>query len=43
MEPTTMDGFEVTLEIHVEELEEKNAPGDLVWPFPGAGLGAWAR
>jgi hypothetical protein len=33
MEPKNIEGFE--LEIKVEELEERIAPGELVWPFPG--------
>ena len=41
MEPKNIEGLEVELEIYVEDLEEKNAPGDLVWPFPGGG--GWGR
>ncbi len=35
MEPKNIEGFELELEIKVEELEERIAPGELVWPFPG--------
>ena len=28
-------GFELDLELEIEELEELIAPGELVWPFPG--------
>ncbi len=35
MESKKFEGFEV--EIVVEELEDKVAPGWLVWPFPGGG------
>ena len=37
MEPKNIEGFELELEIKVEELEQKIAPGELVWPFPGGG------
>ena len=40
MEPKN-EGFELELEIKVEELEQKIAPGELVWPFPGGG--GWGR
>jgi hypothetical protein len=47
MEPMKFEGFEVELEIEVEELEPKIAPGDLVWPFGddkgGKGGGKWGR
>ena len=39
MEPKNIEGFELELEIKVEELEERIAPGELVWPFPGGGKG----
>ena len=36
MEPKDIiKGFELDLELEIEELEEKIAPGELVWPFPG--------
>ena len=35
MEPKNIEGFELELEINVEELEQRIAPGELVWPFPG--------
>lgn len=41
MEPKN-NGLELELEINVEELEQKIAPGDLVWPFGGGG-GGWGH
>ena len=46
MEPKNMERFELELEIKVEELEERSAPGELVWPFPngkGGGKGHGGR
>ncbi len=39
MEPKNIEGFEIEieLEINIEELEQKIAPGETVWPFPGPG------
>jgi hypothetical protein len=34
VEPKNIEGFELELEIKVEKLEERIAPGELVWPFP---------
>ena len=33
MEPKNAEGFELALEINIEELEDRAAPGELVWPF----------
>ena len=41
MEPKNIEGLEVELEIQIEELELKIAPGDLVCPFTGGG--GWGR
>ena len=41
MEPNNIEGFELELEINVEELELKVAPGELVWPFSGGGGNPW--
>ena len=41
MEPKNIEGIEIELEIKVEELEHKVAPGEIVWPFPGGG--GWGR
>ena len=35
MEPNIQDGFELELDINIEELEQKIAPGDTSFPFPG--------
>ena len=36
MEPkNAIKGIELDLELEIEELEEKIAPGELVWPSPG--------
>ncbi len=39
MEPKNIEGIEIEieLEINIEELEQKIAPGETVWPFPGPG------
>ena len=37
MDAKKTEGLELELEIKVEELEQKIAPGELVWPFPGGG------
>ena len=34
---------ELEIEIQVEELEQKIAPGELVWPFGGGCGGWWGR
>ena len=39
MELAKTEGME--LEIIIEELEHKVAPGEIVWPFPGGG--GWGR
>lgn len=33
MEPKNCEGIGFELEINIEELETKVAPGELVWPF----------
>ena len=35
MEPKNIEAFELELKINVEELEQRIAPGELVWPFQG--------
>ena len=37
MEPKNNEGFELELELIIEELEQKIAPGDTGFPFPGPG------
>ena len=36
MEPKNNEGFEFELELVIEELEQKIAPGDTGFPFPAA-------